>query len=131
MTTSTRTAPRLPLLRTALLLDAAVTVANGALYLALAPALDGLLGLPAGTLRVAGGFLLAFGVAVGLLGRLAEPPARAVLAVVTANAAWVAGSVLAAATGWRSPTGVGTAWLVLQAVVVAGFAALQVLAPVR
>lgn len=39
---------------------------------------------------------------------------------------WAVGSVVIAATGVGGPTAVGAAWTVLQAVVVAGFAALQV-----
>ncbi len=56
----------------------------------------------------------------------ARPTPSAVVPVVAANALWAAGSVLVAATGTGTPTTVGMAWTVLQAVVVAGFAALQV-----
>jgi hypothetical protein len=45
---------------------------------------------------------------------------------VAANVLWAVGSVVIAATGVGGPTAVGAAWTVLQAVVVAGFAALQV-----
>ena len=50
----------------------------------------------------------------------------AVVPVVASNALWAAGSLAVAAAGTGGPTTVGTVWIVLQALVVAGFAALQV-----
>lgn len=128
---TTTTAARTPtrpgsLLRTALRLDAVVTGANGAAYLAAAPLLDDVLGLPTALLRGAGAFLLAFAVAVWLVAARPRTSTVAVEAVVAANVLWAVGSVVAVATGAGSPTTVGAVWLVLQAVVVAGFAALQV-----
>jgi predicted tellurium resistance membrane protein TerC len=52
-------------------------------------------------------------------------PGKAVLAIVVANAVWAVDSVVAAAAQWGSPTTTGTVWIVLQALTVAGFAALQ------
>jgi hypothetical protein len=49
----------------------------------------------------------------------------AVLAVIGANALWVAGSLVFLALGESSPTTAGSVWIGLQAAVVAGFAALQ------
>jgi hypothetical protein len=108
------------LLRVALKLDAVVTGANGAAYLALAGPLEDLLGLDAALLRAVGAFLLVFAVAVWF-----ARTRGAVLAIVAANVAWAAGSIVAAIAGWGSPETVGTVWIVLQAVVVAGFAELQ------
>lgn len=48
------------LIRVALKLDAVVTGANGAAYLAAAGVLDGPLGLPEGFLRATGAFLIVF-----------------------------------------------------------------------
>ena len=122
---TTTTAPPAPsLLRLALRLDAVVTAANGAAYLLAAPLLDGLLGLPAGWLRGVGVFLLLFGVGVWAVAARPTPPA--VGPVVAANVLWAAGSLVVAAAGIGSPTTVGTVWTVLQAVVVAAFAALQI-----
>ena len=118
-------APRRSLLRTALTLDAGVTALNGAAYLALAGPLHDVLGLSEALLRGAGGFLLVYALAVGLLAARPSPPRAGVLAVVAANATWAADSVVAALAGWGDPTVAGTVWMVLQAVVVAGFAALQ------
>jgi hypothetical protein len=113
------------LLRLALRLDAVVTGANGAAYLAAAPLLDDVLGLSAGPLRGVGVFLLVYGVAVWLVGTGPRISGAAVEAVVVANVLWAVGSVVAVVTDVGSPTAVGAVWLVLQAVVVAGFAALQ------
>ena len=122
MTTTTTAPPSL--LRRALALDAAVTGLNGAAYLLAAGPLADLLGLPAGWLRGAGAFLLAFALGVGLLA--GRPVAPAVRAVVAANALWAAGSVAVVLAGVGTPTTLGAVWLVLQAAVVAAFAVLQV-----
>jgi hypothetical protein len=112
------------LLRPALLLDAAVTGVNGIAYLAAAGPLEDLLGLPAAWLRGAGAVLLAFAVLVALAGR--NPGAGPVRAIVAVNALWAIGSVVLAIAGWGSPETAGTVWILLQALVVAGFAELQV-----
>jgi hypothetical protein len=119
---------RLPGLRAALGLDALVTGTNGVAYLAAAGPLSDLLGLSPGLLRGAGAFLVGFAALVAVLAHRRAPARPAVLAVVAVNALWAADSLAAAAAGWGSPTGVGTAWIVLQAATVAGFAALQVAA---
>jgi hypothetical protein len=111
------------LLRGALVLDALVTGANGAAYLVAAGPLEDLLGIPAAWLRGAGAVLLAFAAVVWLTSR--RPGARAVLAIVAVNALWTLGSVVLAIAGWQDPTTVGTVSIVLQALVVAGFAELQ------
>jgi hypothetical protein len=132
MTTSTAAgnAARTPtrsdsLLRTALRLDAAVTGLNGAAYLAAAPLLDDVLGLSPALLRGTGVFLLLYAVAVWLVGAGRRISGGAVEAVIGLNVLWAAGSVVAVVTGFGSPTTAGAVWLVLQAGVVAGFAALQ------
>jgi hypothetical protein len=122
MTTTTRPAPP-SLLRLALRLDAVVTGLNGAAYVLAAVPLADLLGLPPGWLRGTGLFLLAYAVAVWLVG--SRPVPAAVGAVVTANALWVAGSVAVVLAGVGTPTTPGVVWLVLQAAVVAAFAVLQ------
>ena len=130
--TTTRTAPAAPpltraggLLRLALGLDAVVTGANGAAYLLGASLLDGPLGLSPGLLRGVGAFLLVYAAAVWLVASRRPIPGPAVEAVIGANLLWAAGSVAAAVVGIGSLTGLGAAWLVLQAAVVAGFAAAQ------
>jgi hypothetical protein len=126
-TTEGRTTSRRPLdlLLLALRLDAAVTGVNGAGYLLLATPLADLLGVPAGTSRLLGGFLLAYAAGVALVAMRRPPSSVAVEAVIGANALWAVGSVAAVVLGWFDLTTVGTAWVLLQAAVVAGFAVAQ------
>jgi hypothetical protein len=119
-------APAGGLLRAALKLDALVTGANAVAYLALAGPLADLLGVPAGALRAIGAFLAVFAAAVWVVGARPEPSPAAVQAIVAANLAWAAGSLVALAADAWSPTTAGAIWIVLQAVTVALFAALQV-----
>ena len=120
--------PREGLVRLALRVDAIVTGANGAAYLAAASVLDGPLGLPAPLLRAVGAFLLLFALAVWLVAAQERLRPGLVAAVIAANLAWVVESIALAAFGWGSPATAGTVWVLLQAVVVAGFAAAQLLA---
>ena len=119
--------PRETLLRLVLKLDAVVTGANGVAYLAAAEPLEDLLGVSAGLLRPVGAFLVLFAAAVWFVASRRVVPRAAVLAIAAANAVWAIGSLLFAAAGASSPSTVGTAWLLLQALVVGGFAALQAL----
>ncbi|MGY1732778.1 hypothetical protein ACI798_14770 [Geodermatophilus sp. SYSU D01045] len=129
--TNTATAPtRRPpdLLRVALRLDAVVTGANGLAYLAAAPLLSDLLGVPAGVLRGLGAFLAVFAAGVALVAARPHVPRGATEVVVGANALWAVGSVAAVVAGRFDLTAAGTVWVLLQAAVVAGFAALQLTA---
>ncbi|MGY1735876.1 hypothetical protein [Geodermatophilus sp. SYSU D00684] len=129
--TNTATAPPRPsldLLRVALRLDAVVTGANGLAYLAAAPLLSGLLGVPAGALRGLGTFLAVFAAGVALVAARPRVPRGATEVVVGANALWAAGSVAVVVAGRFDLTAAGTVWVLLQAAVVAGFAALQLTA---
>jgi hypothetical protein len=119
---------RTPLLRLVLKLDAIVTGANGAAYLIAAGPLGDLLGLSPALLRGTGAFLLAFAAAVWLTATRPAIPRPAVYAIVAANAIWAIDSVVAAIAGWGTPETAGTVWIVIQAVVVAGFAELQLTA---
>jgi hypothetical protein len=116
------------LLRAALKLDAVVTGANGVAYLAAAGVLDSLLGAPAAFLRAIGAFLVLFAAAVWFLSTRPAIPAGGVRAVITANVTWALASFVVLALGSLSPTVGGGIWMALQAVVVAGFAALQLYA---
>lgn len=122
-TTATAAAPPRPLLRLALTADAVVTGVNGAAYVVLAGPLGDLFGVEAALLRGIGAFLLAYAAVVALVA--ARPARAAVLAVVAGNAVWALDSLVAAAAGWGDPAAAGTVWLVLQALVVAGFAVAQ------
>jgi hypothetical protein len=113
------------LLRVALKLDALVTGANGAAYLIGAGALDSALGISAGTLRIIGAFLVLYGAAVWFVATRERISRAAAWTVVEANIAWAIASVVVVATDGFSPTTGGSVWIVLQALTVAGFAALQ------
>ncbi len=114
-------------LRRVLLADALASGATG--LLAVAVPLSGLLGLPPGLLRGAGLILLPYAALVAWLAvRGAPPPRWAVWAVVGINACWAVDSLLLLVSGWVAPTGLGIAFVVMQALVVAGFAVLQAMA---
>lgn len=122
-----RTTTRRPLdlLLLALRLDAAVSGANGVGYLLLAGPLSDLLGVPAGTLRLLGGFFVGYAAAVALVAARRPVSGVAVEVVIGGNALWVVASVAAVVLGWFDLTGVGTGWVLVQAAVVAGFAVAQ------
>jgi hypothetical protein len=113
------------LLRLALRLDAVVTGLNGLVYLALAGPLEDLLGLGAGTGRALGVLLLLYAAFVWAVSVPRVPNRAAVSAVVEVNLLWTVLSVVAVVTGWLSLNTAGSVWAILQAVAVAGFAAVQ------
>jgi hypothetical protein len=115
-------------LRLILKLDAVVTGVNGIAYLALAGPLEDLLGVAPELMRPIGAFLVLFAAAVWFVASRPVVPRMAVADIAAVNAVWALGSVAFAATAASSPTTVGTVWIVLQALVVGGFAALQALA---
>jgi hypothetical protein len=125
MTTITLSNSTPNLLRRALLADAAVSGATGALMAVAAVPLSGLLGLPAALLFWAGAALLPFAAFLVWLGRSAGVPRTAAWSVVACNVLWAAGSVALLASGWVAPTALGYAFTVFQAVAVAVFAELQ------
>ncbi|MFE6281892.1 hypothetical protein [Streptomyces sp. NPDC057877] len=117
------TEPQL-MLRRFLALDAVVTGTNGIAYLVASGPLGRLFDVDSGLLLVLGVFLVVYAAAVGLLGSRPSPAALGVRAVVEANLAWAAVSFVALGV-WLSPSTTGVVWIVLQALTVAGFAALQ------
>jgi hypothetical protein len=113
------------LLRFALMLDGVATGANGVIYLAGAPLLDGWLGLPTEMLMAVGAFLIAYAALVLRLATRPAMPRVAVVAVIAANVLWAVDSLIALALDWFTPTTVGQVLIAVQAVLVAGLAALQ------
>ena len=113
------------LVRLALRLDAVVTGANGVAYLALAGVLDGPLGIEASALRPIGAFLIVFAIAVAAVSLRERPTPGAVRAIIAANLIWAADSLIVLIGGWLEPSTVGSIWIALQAIVVAGFAGMQ------
>jgi hypothetical protein len=114
-----------PFLRQALLADAVATGATGLLLATSAGSLEPLLALPVPLARWAGLALLPWAAFVLRLGRSEEPDRSAVVSVIAGNAIWAAASVALAVSGWIALTALGTAFVVLQALVVAGFAEAQ------
>ncbi|MBT2416650.1 hypothetical protein J7F01_35210 [Streptomyces sp. ISL-22] len=119
-----RTSDPQTVLRRFLALDAVVTGANGLAYLVVSGPLGRLLGVDPGLLLGLGAFLTVFAAGVGLLASRARPAAFPVRAVIEANLVWAVLSLVALVM-WLSPTTAGAVWTVLQALTVAGFAALQ------
>jgi glucose uptake protein GlcU len=111
------------LLRRALLADAAASGLSGALLSFDAEPLSALFGLPAALLQAAGLFTLAYAVLVAWLGTRDALWRPAVWAVVVGNVLWALGSVELLLT--RSPTPLGAAYVIAQAVVVAVLAEFQ------
>ncbi|MDA0638826.1 hypothetical protein OUY22_35905 [Nonomuraea sp. MCN248] len=126
MSTTTTTTGRAGFLRLVLALDAGVTGVNGLAYLAAAGPLSDLLGPGAGLLRGIGVFLIGYAVAVGLLAARGEVSEAGTRAVIGLNLAWAVAGVLAVVAGLLTFSTLGAVWTVLQALVVAGFAALQI-----
>ncbi|WP_086563616.1 hypothetical protein [Streptomyces africanus] len=124
LTTLARTSAPQSVLRRFLALDAVVTGTNALAYLAFSGPLGRFLGVDAALLLALGAFLTAYAAGVGLLASRRQPPALGVRAVVEANLAWAAVSLVALGL-WLTPSTAGAVWTVLQALVVAGFGALQ------
>lgn len=119
------TIPVNPFLRLVLLGDAIASGATGLLMFAGAAPLAGLLELPEVVLRGAGLVLLPYAVAVAIIGLRRTAPRFALWAIIAINALWVVESFALLASGWIAPNSLGTAFVVFQAIVVAGFAAAQ------
>lgn len=128
MTTTTSTLPVTegithPAVRPFLLSDAALTAGNGLAYLVAAPWLADLFGAPTALLVGLGVFLVVVGAGVGWLATRRPVPRSLVLELAAFNGVWVVASLAYAALG--DLTTIGRAWDVLQAVLVAAFAAGQ------
>lgn len=124
--TTTRTpAGSSDLLRNILVADGVVTGATALLLAVAAGPLGDLFDLPVTLLRVAGLALIPYGALVlglGVRGTTSRPLIRLLIA---ANLAWVVASVGLLLSGWVDPSGIGIAFTLLQAAVVAAFADLQ------
>jgi hypothetical protein len=112
-------------LRTVLAADAVSAGAMGLLLLVAPAGILDLLGLPGWLTRSAGLALLPFAAFVGWTASRPVPPLAAVLLVVVLNAAWAVESVVTVAGGFVTATPLGVAFVLVQAALVAAFAALQ------
>jgi len=110
------------LLKTALVVDAVAGAGMAAGQLLLTGLLAEHLGLPRGLLLETGLFLVGFVALLTWLARSDRVPAALVRTIVIGNVAWSVASVLIWATGLVAPTGLGIAFLLLQAAVVLALA---------
>ncbi len=117
--------PSSPLLRAALLGDAATSGGMGLLLTAAASPLASLLALPEPLLRGAGLVLLPYAGLVVWLGIQRRLPRWMVRGVVGVNLLWALDSLLLLLLGLAAPNGLGTAFVLLQAMAVLGFGLLQ------
>jgi hypothetical protein len=112
-----------PLAGPFLLVDAATTGLNGLAYVLAGRWLADWFGAPVTLVRGLGVFLLVVAAGVTLLATRTPIPRRGVWALVVLNTVWVVASVDHAVVA--DLTRLGTAWVLLQAVVVGVFAAGQ------
>lgn len=117
-----------PFLRTTLMADAVASGAMG-LGLALAPgAIGAATGLPAGLLLGAGLFLLPYGAFIAWLASRAAVPRVLLWVLVAGNLGWAVESAALPLLGFVAPNGLGIAFIAVQAVAVAVFAELYIVA---
>jgi hypothetical protein len=114
-----------PFLRRALVADAVISGAAGVLMLAGAVLVEDLLGVPAALMRIAGASLLPFAAAVAYLASRNRSSPAATWTVILINTLWAAGSIALLLSGWIAPTALGFAFIIAQALIVAGFGELQ------
>ena len=124
MTAIAATLDRSTFLRRALWVDACTCLATGTLLVAAASPLASFLGLPPALLLCAGAALFPVAAFMAWLSLKRDVPRRGAWLAVLGNAAWVAGSALVLVV--FSPTALGYAFVVAQAVVVAVLAELEV-----
>jgi hypothetical protein len=116
-----------PFLRRALAADAAMSGAAALILVAGAGILSSPLGLPEPLLRGAGLVLVPFIAAVTFMSTQRTLPLQALWVIVALNAAWVVATLSILVSGWVTPTVLGYAFAIVQALAVAGFAELQVM----
>lgn len=114
-----------PILRCALLLDALASGAICGLLVAAAGPLSHLFGLPHALLFWLGLGLLPYVAFLILLARRPTLGRGVVRLVIALNGVWVIDSLALLLSGWLTPTLWGTAFVLGQALAVAGFAGLQ------
>src|SRR5689334_9588314 len=113
------------LLRRALAVDAALSGLSGFLMIIDAAPLNIVLGLPTELLRGVGLALLPWAAVNGWLATRRSVMRRAVWAVIGLNALWTLDCLGLLVSGLVAPTGLGTAFVIVQAVVVLALAEAQ------
>jgi hypothetical protein len=125
MTTLTQRATFPSLLRSALLADAAASAATGLLLVLGGDLLRDLLGLPGALMHYAGLSLISFAALVAYAATRQQPMRPLIWAIAAYNALWMIGSFVVLASGIVTPTWLGEAFVIVQALAVGALAALQ------
>jgi hypothetical protein len=112
-------------LRLALLADAGASGATAALLVAGAGLLEPLSGLPVALMREAGMLLVPYVMLILFVASRSTASVAVVNAIIGINAAWTAASGLLLVGGWVSPTLLGIAFVLAQALAVGAFAVVQ------
>ena len=115
------------LLRRVLLADSVVVGASGVLLALAAGPLGDLFELPVLLLRIVGLALLPYAAFVYYVASRERIPRSGAWAVVGFNMLWVVASLLLLVTGWVDPSGIGIAFIIAQALLVAAFADVEYL----
>jgi len=123
MTTLEAVLDRTATLRRVLMVDAATCVATGLLMTLFTTPLSSLLGLPAALLAYAGAALFPIAVIMAWIAVRDDVSRAGTWLVILGNAGWVAGCVLVLLLS--SPTALGYAFVIAQALVVAFLAELE------
>jgi hypothetical protein len=114
-----------PLLKFALITDAVVTGAVAALQLLLPQFLADQLALPRALLLGTGAFLVAYTALLVLLANCKSVWAAIIELVIVGNIGWAIGCVVLLAAGLVAPSGLGIAFVAIQALAVLVFAGLE------
>lgn len=114
-----------PLLRRALLTDAALAVIAGIALVVAAGSLGAFLELPAAALRIAGVIFIPFGAFAGWLGSRARVRRTLVFAVIVLNILWAVDSVLLVLSGRVVTTLLGECFVVGHAMIIAVVAEME------
>ncbi len=114
-----------PLLKFALLADAAVSGAMGVLQLSATATLAALLELPQALLLGTGEFLVVYALLLVGMATRARLWAALVVFIVLGNVMWGLACMALSGTGTLAPNALGIVFLLLQAAAVAVFAALE------
>lgn len=116
------------LLRTVLLVDAGLSAVAGLALAAGGGLVAELLGLPARLLMLTGLSFLPFAAVVAVVATRQRPPVAAVWAIIAYNALFAIECIAALAFGWITPTALGMAAVIGQAVIVLAFAEVETIA---
>ncbi len=112
-------------LRNVLWADAVSCVGSGALQIAFTGVMAGLLGLPAGLLTATGIFLVVYAVLVAFIATRKPVPRAIVWLLVAGNIGWALACAALLASGMFPVTGMGKAYVAVQAATVFILAELQ------